>query len=164
MPETMTNREAAQPASRDRRGRVMALDMGEKRIGVAISDEGRTIARSLVTLRRRSRLEDFERIARIAKENGVNLLVVGLPVRDADREGQKAAWVRDYSSALQRHLATDLLLWDESYSTVQAEASLRERGVHGKRRRQRVDAAAAAFILQSYLDAQSTGDFGDAEA
>lgn len=134
----------------------MALDLGEKRIGVAISDEGRLLARSLTVLRRGSRMNDFERIGRIAGEQSVALVVVGLPLLSSGQEGEKAAWVRDYSGDLQRHLALPVELWDEGYTTVQAEASLRERGIHGQRRRQRVDAAAAAFILQSYLDAQAT--------
>lgn len=134
----------------------MALDLGEKRIGVAISDEGRLLARALTVLRRGSRMNDFERIGRIAGEQSVALVVVGLPLLSSGQEGEKAAWVRDYSGDLQRHLALPVELWDEGYTTVQAEASLRERGIHGQRRRQRVDAAAAAFILQSYLDAQAT--------
>jgi putative Holliday junction resolvase len=133
----------------------MALDLGEKRIGVAISDETRTIARSLAVLKRKSRKADFERIGRIVVEQGVSLLVVGLPVLNSGEEGQKAAWVRDYAGEMHQELALPVTFWDESYTTVQAEASLRERGIHGRRRRKRVDAAAAAFILQSYLDART---------
>ena len=139
-------------------GRILALDLGEKRIGVAVSDEGRSLARSLTTLKRKSRLEDFERLGRLAREQGATLIVVGLPLLPSGEEGEKAAWVRDYSGDLARHVALPVALWDESYSTVRAEDSLRERGIHGKRRRQRVDAAAAAFILQSYLHAQTAGN------
>jgi putative Holliday junction resolvase len=138
--------------------RVLALDLGEKRIGLAVSDEGRLLARSLTVLKRKSRDKDFERIGRIAGEQGVALVVVGLPVLNSGQEGDQAAWVRDYSADLERSLALPVVLWDEGYTTVQAEASLRERGIHGQRRRQRVDAAAAAFILQSFLDARAAGD------
>jgi len=138
-------------------GRILALDLGEKRIGVAISDESQTIARSVTVLDRKSRLRDFERIDRIVDENGAILLIVGLPLLTSGEEGEKATWVRDYSANLQQYLAIPVEFWDEGYTTVQAEASLRERGVHGQQRRKRVDAVAAAFILQSYLDAQATG-------
>jgi putative Holliday junction resolvase len=156
MASIMSGGASAQEHSPTPGGRIIALDLGEKRIGVAISDEGRTLARSLTVLKRKSRLEDFERIGRLAGESSVALLLVGLPLLPSGEEGEKAAWVRDYSADLARHLALPVELWDESYTTVRAEASLRERGIHGKRRRQRVDAAAAAFILQSYLDAQAT--------
>ncbi|MFN2221411.1 MAG: Holliday junction resolvase RuvX [Candidatus Promineifilaceae bacterium] len=146
---------SAQERGRRPGKRVMALDLGEKRIGVAISDETRTLARSLTVLMRKSRLKDYERIGRIADEQGIMLVVVGLPLLNSGQEGEKAAWVRDYSADLERRLALPVTLWDEGYTTVRAEASLRERGIHGRRRRQRVDAAAAAFILQSYLDAQA---------
>lgn len=150
----MKSGDSAQESGKYPGSRVLALDLGEKRIGVAISDEGRMLARSLTMLERQSRQQDFERIGRIVGEQGVSLVVVGLPLLASGQEGEKAAWVRNYSDDLQRQLALPVQLWDESYTTVQAEASLRERGIRGKRRRARVDAAAAAFILQSYLDAQ----------
>ena len=146
--------EGANSAASNIGSRILALDLGEKRIGVAVSDETRTIARSLTVLKRKSRKADFERIGQIVGEQGVTLVVVGLPLLASGKEGEKASWVRDYSDELQRALALPIEFWDEGYTTVQAETSLRERGIRGKRRRQRVDAAAAAFILQSYLDAQ----------
>ena len=134
-------------------GRILALDLGEKRIGVAVSDETRTIARSIGVLKRQSRLADFERIYQLVEEHAVSLLIVGLPLLASGKESEKAAWVRDCARDLQRNLGLALRFWDESYTTVEAEASLRERGIRGRRSRQRVDAVAAAFILQSYLDA-----------
>jgi putative Holliday junction resolvase len=136
------------------KGRILALDLGEKRIGIAISDETRMIARSLEVMERGSRLADFERIGQIVDEQGVTLLIVGLPLLASGEEGQKASWMRDYARDLQGRLGLTIQFWDESYTTVQAEASLRDRGVHGRRRRRRVDAVAAAIILQSYLDSQ----------
>jgi putative Holliday junction resolvase len=145
-------------------GRVLALDLGEKRIGVAISDETRTIARPVAVLKRQSRSEDFDRINEIVDEHAVSLLLVGLPLLASGEEGEKAAWMRDYASDLQRKLGLALRYWDESFTTVEAEASLRERGIRGRRGRQRIDAVAAAFILQSYLDALSEVDQGAAIA
>jgi putative Holliday junction resolvase len=135
-------------------GRVMALDLGEKRIGVALSDENRLLARGYRVLKRSSRLADLEKIERIIDEQRVTLLIVGLPIPLSGEEGTKAAWVRDYAGQLADRLPIEVKLWDESFSTVDAEASLRARGKRGKEQRERVDAVAAAFILQSYLDAQ----------
>jgi putative Holliday junction resolvase len=135
-------------------GRILALDLGDRRIGVALSDERRTIARSHAVIKRGARLEDFEKIRRIVDEEGVGLLIVGLPTLPSGKEGSRAAWARDYAADLGRHLGCQALLWDESYSTVDAEALLRETGRGSRRSRHRVDAIAAAIILQSFLDAR----------
>lgn len=131
----------------------MALDLGEKRIGVAISDATRLIAGSYGVVKRKSREEDFARYAQIIADEDVKLLVVGLPVPLSGQEGQRAAWVRDYVEELRPQLGVPIVFWDESLTTKQAEASLRARGKRGRKLKERVDAVAAAFILQSYLDA-----------
>ena len=135
-------------------GRVMALDLGEKRIGVALSDPTRTIASAHSVLTRKSRLEDSARYAHLIAENGVTLLVLGLPITLGGQEGTRAAWVRDYAADLAGRLSVPIAFWDESLSTVEASAALRAQGRRGKKLRERVDAVAAAVILQAYLDAQ----------
>ena len=139
----------------------MALDLGEKRIGVAVSDATRLIAGSYGVVKRKSRKEDFARYAQIIADEDVKLLVVGLPVPLGGQEGQRAAWVRDYVEQLRPHVDVPIVFWDESLTTKQAEASLRARGKRGRKIKERVDAVAAAFILQSYLDAHREG--GSAE-
>jgi putative holliday junction resolvase len=136
-------------------GRVMAIDLGEKRIGVAISDPTRTVAKAYGVLRRKSRREDFARYAHIIAEQQVALLVMGLPVPLSGVEGDRAAWVRDYTAELQQHLDIPVTFWDEALSTQRAEESLRARGAGRKQAKQRLDAVAAAFILQDYLDAHA---------
>ena len=131
----------------------MALDLGEKRIGVAVSDEIGLLARSHSVFKRTSRRADFKKIGRIIDQENIALLIVGLPLLLSGQEGSKAAWARSYGTDLSERLDIEVKFWDESLSTVTAENSLRERGVHGKKRRSQVDAVAAAFILQSYLDA-----------
>jgi len=133
----------------------MALDLGEKRIGVAISDPTRTIAKSYGVLSRKSRREDFQRYANIIALEEVKLVVIGLPVPLSGIEGQRAAWVRDYTAEFGTHIDVPIEFWDESFSTKRAEASLRARGKRGKKVKERVDAVAAAFILQDYLDAHA---------
>ncbi len=135
-------------------GSVMALDLGEKRIGVAVSDTTRTIANAYTVLKRKSRKEDFERIGRIIAEKKITLLVVGLPVPLNGIEGKMAAWVRDYTADLTTHLTIPTEFWDESLTSKQAEESLRLLGKRGKQVKERVDAVAAALILQNFLDAQ----------
>jgi putative Holliday junction resolvase len=141
-------------ASAPGNGRAMALDLGEKRIGVALSDGSWMVARSFSVLKRSSRLTDFERISRIIDEEGVTLLIVGLPSLPSGGEGKMAAWVRDYAADLSKHVEVEIRLWDESFTTSDAEESLRVRGVRAGRRRKQIDAVAAAFILQSFLDAR----------
>jgi len=130
----------------------MALDLGEKRIGVALSDPSRMIAAGYGAIKRTSRQSDFRKIGNIAKENNVDLIIVGLPVPLSGQEGTRAAWARDYAASLSSTLGIPFRLWDEALTTVDAEASLRARGYNAKRRREIVDSVAAAFILQSYLD------------
>lgn len=135
-------------------GRIMAIDLGEKRIGIALSDPTRTLAKAYGVLARKSRREDFERYANIIAEQGVTLVVMGLPITLAGEEGQRAAWVRDYTAELQQHLDIPVVFWDESLTTKEAEASLRAQGKRGRKLRERVDAVAAAFILESFLNAE----------
>jgi putative holliday junction resolvase len=133
-------------------GRILALDLGEKRIGAAVSDEGRMLARSLLVFPRSSRAADFARIGQLAAEHEIKLILVGLPVRLDGIEGTKAAWARDYGAALGAAVGLPVIFWDESLSTVRAEASLTARGESRRKRRGRIDAVAAAMILQDYLD------------
>ncbi|MBK7175757.1 MAG: Holliday junction resolvase RuvX [Chloroflexi bacterium] len=137
------------------KGRVLGLDLGEKRIGVAVSDATRTIATTLTVIKRTSRQDDFAQIGRFIAEQQANLVVVGLPVMLDGHEGEKAAWVRDYAAALQEHLHIPVAFTDEAFTTVQAENSLRARGQKGRKIRQNVDAVAATLILQAYLDMQA---------
>lgn len=139
----------------DVKGKVLAIDLGEKRIGLAISDETRTIATGYDVMPRRSRKEDFQRYAEIIAAEGITLIVMGLPITLGGEEGQRATWVRNYSVDLSQNISVPLEYWDERFSTKQAEASLHARGKRGRKARERVDAVAAAFILQDYLDAHA---------
>lgn len=143
------------PATEPTKGRrILALDLGEKRIGVAVSDELRLIARSYAVVERTSRAADFAQIAKMAEEENVGSLLVGLPVEMDGSEGPLAAWVRDYSAALGEHLGLAVTFWDESFTSKQASASMRARGIRARDQKDWIDAVAAAFILQDYLDAQ----------
>ncbi len=136
--------------------RVLALDVGERRIGVAVSDPTRTIARSLCVLERRSREEDFAAIAELVREHRVGLVVVGHPRSMNGTIGPQARRVSRYAEALAKTLPVPLILWDERLSTSTAEQLMIETGHSARQRRKRIDAVAAAVILQDYLDAQSS--------
>ena len=137
------------------KGRVMALDLGEKRIGVAISDPLRMIAQSYGVVQRTSRKADYAEYGRIIAKEQITLLVVGLPLSLSGEETEKSAWVRHYTTEMGRHINVPIEFWDEALTTVQAAESLRARGKRGQKARERIDAVAAAFILQSYLDAHA---------
>lgn len=140
---------------RDRvRRRLMALDLGEKRIGIALSDELHMIASAHAVVERTSRRADFEQIGAIAREFDVGRLVVGLPVHLDGNEGPFTAWVRDYTAELAETLGLPYTFWDESFTSKQASESMRARGIRAREQRGRLDAVAAAFILQDYLDAK----------
>ena len=146
------------------KGRVMALDLGEKRIGVAISDPTRTIAQSYSVVKRTSRKADYAEYGRIITKEQINLLIVGLPLTLAGEESQKSAWVRHYTAEMGEHIDVPIQFWDEALTTVKAADSLRARGKRGKKARERIDAVAAAFILQNYLDANEQRESGRAGA
>jgi putative holliday junction resolvase len=135
------------------RGKVMALDLGDRRIGVAVSDGLRMIASGYSVFERTSRATDFAHIQELVAAENITLLVMGLPTSLSGEDSPQTAWVRDYTADLQNHLDIPIIFWDESLTTKQAEASLRARGKRGRQIKERVDAVAAAFILQSYLDA-----------
>jgi len=133
-------------------GRVLALDVGERRIGAAVSDPSGTLASPHSVIRRRSKAEDFEAVDRLVKELGVQRVVVGLPLSLNGEMGPQARRVSRYARALAQALDVPVELYDESYSTLTAEELLSQNP--SKRRQVPIDAAAAAVILQEYLESQ----------
>jgi len=136
--------------------RILGLDPGERRVGIAVSDPTGTLARPLRALERRSREEDFDAIADLVVEHDVGLVVVGRPLSLDGTEGPQARRVARYAEALAAHLPVRVVSWDERFSTVAADEILCRSRSKKERRRARtdgqVDAIAAAVILQSYLD------------
>jgi putative Holliday junction resolvase len=133
--------------------RTLALDIGEKRIGVAVGDETGTLARPLTTIARASKRQDFERIARLVTEQSAERVIAGYPRSLSGDEGPQAQRVRRYVEALAITLRVPVELWDERYTTVEAKERLHEAKRRRPRDRGQLDAAAAAIILQDYLDA-----------
>ena len=136
-------------------GRVMAVDWGSKRVGVAISDETRTIARPLQTLESKSSESAAKKIAAIASEWEVEEVVVGLPLHMDGTEGASAIGSKKLAEELGARLpGVRLVLVDERLSSVRAEAILRERGEKFRGRKERLDQVAASLLLQEYLDSR----------
>ena len=134
--------------------RILALDVGSKRIGVAISDELGRFAHPLSVLARRGTARDVAAVAALCAERGVARVVVGIPSEPDGGEGHRAARVRVLLEALRAAgLAVDEC--DEQYSTVEAEEVMLEAGLSRARRKQVVDRAAAAVILERYLAARA---------
>lgn len=130
--------------------RYLALDLGDRRIGVAVSDMSGMLARPLEVFKRTSRVADFDHVGTLVAQHCVAALVVGLPVSMDGSESQQTAWVRDYSAALAETLDIPLYLWDERLTTEEAAAIMRAQGKAPTK--DWIDAVAAAVILQSYLD------------
>ena len=133
--------------------RAMGLDVGERRVGVAIGDELDLISSPLTIVQRRD--GDLAELRDLAIDKGVDRLVVGLPTGLSGREGSQAAVVRQFAEALGDAVGPEIrvVFWDERLSTTVAERTLQESGTWRRRRKGDVDAVAAAVILQGYLDA-----------
>jgi putative Holliday junction resolvase len=134
-------------------GRLLGLDVGSRTLGLALSDETRTIASALVTLRRGRFREDAASLARLVAEHDVGGLVIGLPVSMNGNEGPRCQSVRQFASNLLAHVDLPMAFWDERWSTVAIERMLvREADLSRKRRREVIDKSAAGYILQGALD------------
>ena len=138
--------------------RLLALDLGERRIGVAISDPTQTVARPLTFIVRASRQADFEAIARLVAENEVERVIVGLPLSLNGSEGPQARQTRRYAERLGQALTVPVEFCDERYSTLAAEEILRGKRKRRRRARGELDATAAAVFLQSFLDARASSE------
>lgn len=135
------------------RTRVLGIDVGSVRIGLAISDETCTIASPLATFPNESRTL-WPRIEREMEDREVDRVVIGLPRLLDGSEGEAADSARTFAAELARRTQIDIELWDERFTTTIAERSLIAAGVRRKRRREVIDSVAAAVLLQSWLDAR----------
>ncbi len=136
-------------------GRVLGVDLGARRIGLALSDPTRTVASPLdVLLRQRSRDDDHRAILAAAREHEAATIVVGLPLSLSGREGPAAKGVREEVDALRTAAgeAFTVEVFDERFTTVTAERSLREARMGREARRRVVDKVAAAVMLQAYIE------------
>ncbi|MBI3210236.1 MAG: Holliday junction resolvase RuvX [Candidatus Solibacter usitatus] len=133
-------------------GRILGLDVGMRRIGLALSDPLGITAQGIPTLVRRHLRKDLAHLTRIAGENGVVLFVAGYPLQLSGDVGRQAILVQEFTDLLQRHSGIPVKMWDERFTTVVANRVLRESGMSQEKRGKAVDRLSAVLILQSYLD------------
>jgi putative Holliday junction resolvase len=134
-------------------GRVLALDVGKKRIGLAISDGLGITAQGLPTLHRARIRDDLEYLARLCREQEVSLLLVGRPLHMSGDESRQGLYTREFGQRLSEYTGLPVKYLDERLTTVQAERVLRESGISIEKRSKAVDKLAAVLLLQSFLDA-----------
>ncbi len=132
--------------------RILALDLGKRRIGLAISDPLGITAQGLPNLERRNKRTDLDSLARMASDRGVELFLLGNPLNMSGREGRQSAWVREFAGALEKRTGLPVKLWDERLTSVEAGRVLRESGIGIEKRAAAVDRLSAVILLQSYLD------------
>ena len=132
-------------------GRVLGLDLGDARIGVAISDDARRMAVPLGTVRTGAPA-DVRAIADLIREHGVTLVVVGYPLLLSGEAGERAHHAERFAAVIGEALDVPVVLQDERLSTVEAGRALRESGASGRDRRRTIDRSAATVILQAWLD------------
>ncbi len=135
--------------------RVLALDHGTRRVGVAVSDTLKMIAQPLEFIPAEPFPECLARIRELIRTQEVELILVGMPRNMDGSYGEAAARVREFVAVLKESILVPIRTWDERLTSVQAERFLREGGTRGRDQRQKVDQAAAAVLLQSYLDSLS---------
>ena len=142
-------------------GRILGLDVGSKRIWVAVSDPLGITAQGLETLQRRNKRLDFEALAQVAKTYEVVEVVVGLPLRMSGEEGTQAEKMQRFASELRERLQLPVHLWDERLTSAEANRLLRETEMSIQRRGQVVDRMAAVLILQSWMEHRALAGRGD---
>jgi putative Holliday junction resolvase len=135
--------------------RVLALDVGSKRIGVAITDPLGITAQGLDTIQRKNKRRDLEALRQVLKRYEVQEIVVGLPLRLSGAEGTQSEKMRRFADDLQAHFGVTVHLWDERWTSTEANRLLRETDLSIKKRGQAVDRMAAILILQSWMEAHA---------
>ncbi len=133
--------------------RILGIDYGRRRIGIAVSDETELLARGIETLDRGQVRDPLARICDLSAELEAGRIIMGMPQRHGGEEAELAAEIDAFAAALRARLGLEVLLVDESYSSESAHAALHLRGMKRKKHKAHVDRMAACLILQSYLDA-----------
>ena len=146
------------------KGRVLALDLGKRRIGVAVSDLLGLTAQGLATLERTNIREDLARLARLVEEKEVSLIVVGNPIHMSGREGRQAEWAKEFGERLRKHTGLPVRYWDERLTSAEAQRVLRASGISSRKRARAVDRLSAVLLLESYLDSVATLEEGGSPA
>ena len=145
-------------------GRVLALDVGSRRIGLAVSDPLGITAQGLETLERRNKRYDFEYLGRVIHNYAVREIVVGLPLRMSGAEGTQSEKMRTFAEELRKKFHLPVHLWDERLTSAEANRFLRETELSIEKRGKAVDRMAATLILQGWMESHSQEDLNGGQA
>ena len=132
--------------------RILALDLGRKRIGLAISDPLGITAQGLPNLNRTNKRSDLAALEQLAREREVGSFLMGNPINMGGAEGRQSGWVREFAEALQARTGLPVKFWDERLTSMEAGRVLRSSGISIEKRAAAVDRLSAVILLQSYLD------------
>ena len=138
-------------------GRILGLDVGSRRIGVAVSDPLGITAQGLDTLQRRNKRHDYEHLARVIREYDVREIVVGLPLRMSGEEGVQAEKMQVFAEDLRKHFRLPVHLFDERLTSAEANRLLRATELSIEKRGKAVDRMAAVLILQAWMENRASG-------
>lgn len=136
--------------------KVLSVDLGDVRTGIAVCDKNEILASPVCVINERSREVLADKITEIAKQNGAERIILGLPKNMDGSEGESAKKARTFSELLKLKSGLDVIMLDERGTTVSAHNYLNETDTRGKKRRQVIDSVAAVIILQNYIDAKKT--------
>ncbi len=132
--------------------RSLGLDIGDKKIGVALSDPSQTLASPLMTITRESDEQAVSEVLKLVKKYNVSQIIIGLPYSLKGDIGKQAKKVLDFKDKIEKSIIAEIIMQDERLTSVSANQKLKEAGKRGSRLKNGMDAAAATIILQSYLD------------
>ena len=132
--------------------RILALDLGKKRIGLAVSDPLRITAQGLPNLERTKKRTDLAALEALVKDWEIGLFLMGNPINMGGKEGRQSGWVREFAAALELYTGVPVQFWDERLTSVEANRVLRASGISIAKRAAAVDRLSAVILLQSYLD------------
>jgi putative Holliday junction resolvase len=133
-------------------GRILALDLGKRRIGLAVSDELGITAQGLETLQRTNIREDLATLAKLAVDRNVGLILMGHPLHMSGHESRQSEYTREFARRLEAITGLPTKFWDERLTSVEAGRVLRQSGISIEKRARAVDRLAAVILLESYLD------------
>ncbi|MGH9580220.1 MAG: Holliday junction resolvase RuvX [Terriglobales bacterium] len=144
------------PAPGTTAGRILGMDVGAKRIGLAVSDPLGITAQGLPTLRRSSKRADLEHLGHVLRQFEVSELVVGYPLRMSGAAGAQAERMAEFAASLRKRFGLPVYLWDERLTSAEAGRVLRQSEISIQRRSRAIDRLAAVLILQSFLDRRAS--------
>lgn len=136
---------------------MLALDVGKRRIGLAISDPLGITAQGLPTLERTTVREDVAKLVDLTTERSVSLFLIGEPLHMSGDKSRQAQYIKDFAGRLTEKTGVPVQFWDERLTTVQAQRVLKDSGISIEKRARAVDRLAAVILLESYLDSRQSG-------